>query len=70
MSTLDAFPSRWDVLWACLHEDTGATVFSVDPNIQSSEKESLRQVAGTPNITSKGEGISAPTGARARGQHC
>lgn len=38
MSTLHPFPSRWDVLWACLHEDTGATAFSFNPNTQSSKK--------------------------------
>lgn len=43
MSTLHPFPSRWDVLWACLREDTGAPTFSFNSNTQSSKKESLRQ---------------------------
>lgn len=68
MSTLHPFPSRWDVLWACLCEDTGAPTFSFNSNTQSSRKESLRQ--GPLPLLLKGKVSHQPPGARARGQHC
>lgn len=58
---------EWDILWACLHEDTGATTFSHDPNTQGSKKEPRKHEAAA--IASNMKGGSAPTDAKARGQH-